>query len=158
MTASRSRRSGFTLIEVLMVVAILVLLAGVAIVGLRGTGDKAKIDLVKPLLSQIAGSLDRYKLDIGQYPTEEQGGLDALRTPPEFEDEKTAEKWAGPYLKKEPIDPWGNPISYQVTEPGTEEARLVPYKLWSFGPNGQDDNGAEDDIRNEAWAQAEEME
>lgn len=157
MRTVRSRRRGFTLIEVLMVVAILVLLAGVAIVAVSGSGEKAKIKLVRPLLSQISGALDRYKMDVGEYPTEEQG-LDALRRPPEFEDEASEQKWGGPYLKSDPVDPWGNEISYQPAEPGSEEAMTVPYRLWSFGPNKQDDNGAEDDIRNKAWAESEEME
>ncbi|MCD6303776.1 MAG: type II secretion system major pseudopilin GspG [Planctomycetes bacterium] len=155
MTISRKRRRGFTLIEVLMVVAILVLLAGVTIVAVSGTGEKTKIKLVRPLLAQVSDALERYKLDIGSYPTEEEGGLKALRVRPEYSDEKLTDKWAGPYLKSDPIDPWGNPISYQLTEPGTDEAQQVPFKLWSFGPNKQDDNGAEDDIRNKAWEEAE---
>ena len=158
MKASRTRRTGFTLIEVLMVVAILVLLAGVAIVAVTGSGEKAKIKLVRPLLAQVGDALERYKLDIGNYPTEEEGNLDALRKRPEYDDEKTADMWAGPYLKSEPIDPWGNKVSFLLTEAGTDEAQLVPYKLWSFGPNKQDDNGAEDDIRNRAWEESEEAE
>ena len=158
MKASSRRRKGFTLIEVLMVVAILVLLAGVAIVAVTGSGEKAKVKLVAPLLSQLSDALERYKLDIGNYPTEQEGGLDALRKKPEFDDEKTGEKWAGPYLKSEPVDPWGSKISYTPTEAGSEEAQMVPYKIWSFGKNKQDDNGADDDIRNKAWEESEKQE
>lgn len=157
MKALGNRRRGFTLIEVLMVVAILVLLAGVVIVAVTGSGEKAKVKLVQPLLAQVSDALDRYKLDIGHYPTEEEAGLEALRKRPDFGgDEKIVEKWAGPYLKAEAVDPWGSKISYTPTPADSPDVLMIPYKLWSFGPNKQDDNGADDDIRNQAWEQAEE--
>jgi len=153
-TSGRSRR-GFTLIEVILVIAIIGVLAGVLIFAVGGTKEKADRDSTAVLVSQVCDALERYKLHIGQYPTEEDGGLDALRKQPQFEDEKTGENWAGPYLKSDPTDPWGNALNYQVTETGTDEAKLVPYKVWSNGPNKQDDNGADDDIRNKAWAESE---
>ena len=68
---------------------------------------------------------------------------------------KLAEKWAGSYLATDPVDAWGNKLGYQLSDPGSEEAKTLPYKLWSFGPNKQDDNGADDDIKNKAWTQSE---
>lgn len=157
MKAKRSRR-GFTLIEVLLVIAIIGVLAGVFIFAIGGTQERANKDAARLLVKQVCGALERYKLHIGHYPTEEEGGLDALRKRPDFNDDTMAEKWAGPYLETEPTDAWNNTLNYTPTEPGSEEARTVPYKVWSSGPNGQDDNGADDDIRNKAWEAAESLE
>jgi general secretion pathway protein G len=156
MKAKRSRR-GFTLVEVLLVIAILGVLAGVFIFAIGGTPEKAKRDAAELLIKQVCGALERYKLHVGHYPTEEEGNLEALRTRPDFDDEAVTEKWAGPYLQTEPTDGWNNTLNYTLTEPGSEEAKTVPYKVWSSGPNGQDDNGADDDIRNKAWQAAESM-
>jgi len=154
MKRQRSRR-GFTLIEVLLVIAILGVLAGVFIFAIGGTQERANKDAAKLLIKQVCNALEKYKLHIGHYPTEEEGGLDGLRKKPDFSEEKMGEKWAGPYLQADPTDAWSNRVSYTLTEPGSEEARTVPYKVWSHGPNGQDDNGADDDIRNKAWEEAE---
>jgi general secretion pathway protein G len=155
MKATRRGRRGFTLIEVILVIAIIVILAGVLIFAIGGTEERAKKDACGLLVRQVCDALDKYKLHVGEYPTEQDGGLQALRTQPEYAEEGKADKWAGPYLKADPVDPWGQQLSYQLTDPGTEEARTVPYKVWSFGPNKQDDNGAEDDIRNRSWEDAE---
>ncbi|MGB2822209.1 MAG: type II secretion system major pseudopilin GspG [Phycisphaerae bacterium] len=157
MKAKRGRR-GFTLIEVLLVIAIIGVLAGVFIFAIGGTQERANKDAARLLVKQVCGALERYKLHIGHYPTEEEGGLDALRKEPDFNDDAMAEKWSGPYLETEPTDAWSNTLNYTPTEPGSEEARTVPYKVWSNGPNGQDDNGADDDIRNKAWEAAESLE
>ena len=156
MKPRRSRR-GFTLIEVLLVIAIIMVLAGVFIFAIGGTQERANKDAATLLIKQVCGALERYKLHIGHYPTEEEGGLKALRTKPDFNDEAMAEKWAGPYLQTEPTDAWNHVLNYTPTEPGSDEALTVPYKVWSNGPNGQDDNGADDDIRNKAWEDAESM-
>lgn len=140
------RRSAFTLIEVLLVLLILGILATVAIVNLSGTRDKAKIDTTKLMLSEIENALDRYNFDIGHYPNEEEGGLNALLTKPSFSDEKLGEKWSGPYLKKEARDPWNNPIKYEKIDTSGGEAGAKQYHLWSLGPSGQD--GAPDNIKN----------
>ena len=155
MKAYAARRRGFTLIEVLLVIAIIGLLAGVFIFAIGGEQEKAKRDTSALLVKLVCGALNRYKLGVGHYPTDEEGGLDALRKKPTFDDENLEDKWAGPYLESEPKDAWNNSLGYEVTEPGTDEAQTVPFKIWSYGPNGQDDNGADDDIRNKAWAEAE---
>ncbi len=156
MKHSKQSRRGFTLLEVLLVVAILGMLAGVAVVTYSGVNKKAKRDTTQRLVDAISQALHVYNDNIGHYPTEQEGGLQALRTKPEFDEEKTGENWAGPYLTRDPVDAWGQALNYQVTEEGTEEAKTVPFKLWSNGPNEQDDNGAEDDIRNAEWAASEE--
>lgn len=156
MTQRKLMRGGFTLVEVLLVVAIIGILATVLIFAVGGTQDKAKRDTTVVLIGQVGEALERYKLDIGHFPMEEEGGLEGLTKKPSFTEEELGEKWGGPYLKVEPVDGWGSKLGYEVSEPGTEEAKTLPYKVWSFGPNKTDDNGADDDIRNKAWEQSEE--
>ena len=101
------KEKGFTLIELLIVMVILGLLA--AMVGPRmfGKVGKSKQKAAKAQISLLETSLDTYRLDVGKYPTTQQG-LQALRVKPD-----DAEKWDGPYLPKDiPLDPWGNPYVY----------------------------------------------
>jgi general secretion pathway protein G len=142
----RKGRRGFTLMEVLLVLAIIGLLASVAIVALVPAGEGARKKTSALLLKSVKTGLSLYNNDIGHYPSEEEGGLDALRIKPNFSDEKIAEKWNGPYLEEEPRDAWSNKLNYQLTPPGTPEYQQTPYKLWSNGPDGMD--GTADDIKN----------
>ena len=99
---------GFTLIELLIVMIILGLLA--ALVGPRmfGKVDKAKQRAAKAQITLFETTLDTYRLDVGAYPTTEEG-LQALRVKPD-----NAKEWDGPYLTKAiPMDPWGNPYVYE---------------------------------------------
>jgi general secretion pathway protein G len=149
----RSRRRAFTLIEVLLVIVILGMLATVAVVTLSGTREGAKIDTTKLTLDKLRGSLERYNSHVGQYPTEEEGGLQALTTLPTFEDEATAEKWRGPYAESEDLtDEWGNEFQYELVEQevGTR-TQLVP-RISSMGPDGLE--GTDDDIK--SWDDEEE--
>lgn len=119
--------AGFTLIELLVVLVILGLLAG--LVGpqvLRYLGG-AKTDTAQLQVEELGAGLDLYHLEVGNYPTTEQG-LEALVAEPPGVD-----GWNGPYLKKPriPLDPWGNP--YQYRSPGEHG----PYDLWSHGQDGQ---------------------
>lgn len=148
-TRERSRR-GFTLIEVLLVLTILGLLATVAIVSFSGQKESAKIKTTTILLHEVGTAINLYDNDIGHYPTEEEGGMNALLTKPTFEDEVMAEQWHGPYLEKEPRDAWGRPLTYELMgTAGTGETGDKPYHLWSNGPDGQ--SGTEDDIKN--WSE-----
>jgi general secretion pathway protein G len=120
---------GFTLLELLVVLAILGLLIGlVAPAALRQLGS-AKDKIAHQSIERLAGVLDIYKLDVGIYPTTEQG-LQALITRP-----SGVTRWSGPYLKGEklPEDPWGRPFVYRSPSqrPGHE------YDLFSLGPTGQ---------------------
>ena len=138
-------RRGFTLIEILLVLAIILMLAGVTIVSIVGTREGARIDTTKAMLTSIETAIETYNMHIGHYPSEEEGNLEALRVKPTYESERVAEMWRGPYLKKEPRDAWNNTFNYEVNVAGTEEARAQPFRLWSNGPDGTD--GTEDDIK-----------
>ena len=148
MTQRTRRRSAFTLVEVLLVIVILGMLATVAIRQLIGTREGARIDTTKLLINNVATQMDLYNMHIGHYPTEEEGGLAAMRTKPQFADEKLADKWRGPYLKENPVDAWGHALNYEVVSPGSDEALTTPFKISSNGPDGQ--AGTDDDIK--SWS------
>jgi general secretion pathway protein G len=143
--------AGFTLIEILLVIVILLLLASALVVFLLPQQEGAEKNTTRLLLNQVSTALDTYRLNIGHYPTEQDGGLNALMTKPNFENQRLAEKWQGPYLKPGTRleDPWGNPIRYEVvdttmaTTDGSKSG--PPYKLYSVGPDGQPDT--DDDIK-----------
>ena len=115
---NRNVKGGFTLLEVLLVLMILGVLVTVAVMTLGGQGEKAKIQAAEIQLGKLESSLERYNLNIGHYPTEEEGGLKALVTKPQFEEEGMEDKWAGPYAKNKDLkDPWGQELSYEVLDP-----------------------------------------
>ncbi len=119
--------AGFTLLEILVVVAILGLLIGlVAPAVLRQLGG-ARVSIAKQSIERIGSVLDLYKLDVGSYPTSEQG-LDALAHKPSGD-----EAWNGPYLKADtvPVDPWNHPYIYR----NPSERTGHDYDLCSQGPN-----------------------
>ncbi len=125
--------AGLTLLELLVVVTILTLLTvAVGTVALNYLSG-AKADAARLQLTQIESGLDLYRLDMGRYPTEQEG-LAALVEAP-----AGAEAWNGPYLRKAEAltDPWGAPFHYAV--PGREG----PFELYSLGADGAE--GGEDD-------------
>jgi general secretion pathway protein G len=116
---------GFTLIELLVVMIIIGLLA--ALVGPRfiRQEEKAKVKAAKAQIELLSTALDTFRLDVGRYPTSQEG-LEALRTQP-----GGLERWDGPYLKKEvPTDPWGKPYVYK--SPGDHG----PFDILSYGADG----------------------
>lgn len=141
------KRSAFTLVEVLLVLVILGLLATVAVVAILPQKEGARLDSCRLKMDSIETALELYNNNIGHYPNDEEGGLTALLTKPNFSDEKLGEKWRGPYVKEELRDPWSNPFHYEKAE--SSETAGKPYKLWSNGPDGQD--GTQDDLRN--WSE-----
>ncbi|UCG33270.1 MAG: type II secretion system major pseudopilin GspG [Phycisphaerales bacterium] len=141
----RRKRVGFTLIEVLLVIAILGVLAAFVVPSFMGAGEQAKIDAAQIQVSRsgpIASSLDMYRLAVGDYPSTEDG-LRALWERPDSLDEDV--KWNGPYIAdvKSLIDPWGK-NEYQYRYPG--EFNTNGYDLWAMGPDKED--GTDDDVVN----------
>lgn len=124
---SEGGEQGFTLIELLVVIAILGLLISlVAPAVLRQLGG-AKISIAHQSIERMGSILDTYKLDVGNYPSTEDG-MQALVTRP-----SDAEAWNGPYVKGDtvPLDPWNHPYSYH--NPSSREGH--DYDLCSNGPN-----------------------
>lgn len=140
--ASFSRRKGgFTLIEMLLVIAIIGLLAGVTIMNLDKIFGGSSEDIARLWVNEtIKTPLTAYRVHVGRYPSSEEG-LDALIHKPE----KAGNRWKGPYVEKLPADPWGRP--YQYRYPGIKNKES--YDVWSMGPSGRD--GADDNIGN--WEQ-----
>lgn len=133
----RSRRQGFTLVEMLLVLVILAVLAAIVIPKLSGRTQQAKETAAKSDISGYSLALDAYEVDTGAYPS----SLDALVNQP-----NNVQNWRGPYLKKIAPDPWGN--DYIYTYPAKNSAS--GYDLMSVGPDGR--AGGDDDITN--WSDA----
>ena len=123
---SRGRSRGFTLLELLVVMVIIGLLAGYVGPRFFAQIGKSEIKVAHAQIDAFGKALDQYRLDVGHYPSTEQG-LQALMAAPAGET-----RWAGPYLKKAvPADPWGKP--YQYRQPGEHGE----YDILSFGADGQ---------------------
>ena len=128
-----SDRQGFTLVELLVVMAIIALLAALVAPKIFPKLGKGKTSAAQAQIELLGQALDQYRLDTGQYPTTEQG-LQALITNP------GDDKWQGSYLKKNliPLDPWGKPYNYVC--PGTHG----DYDLFSYGRDGTPGGEGED--------------
>jgi general secretion pathway protein G len=146
-----ARLAGFTLIEILLVIVIILMLAGALVVFVLPQQEGAEKNTTKLLLNNVGTALDHFRLNVGHYPTEDEGGLDALLVKPTFENERLAEKWQGPYLKPGTRleDPWGNKLRYEPVDRtlalDDTAQKGPPYKLYSVGPDGQPET--EDDIK-----------
>lgn len=129
----RDRQAGVTLLEVLVVLAIIVLIASLATPRLMASFGRAKTQAAQVQLTNISAALQLYYLDTGQYPGTSEG-LGALVSPPSGSD-----GWSGPYLEDAMLnDPWGRPWIY--AQPGTERE----FDLMSLGRDGQPGGSNED--------------
>lgn len=146
--------AGFTLIEILLVIVVILMLAAAMVVFVLPQQKGAEKNTTKLMLAQVATALDTYRLNLGHYPTEQEGGLDALSKKPTFENERMGEKWQGPYIKPGTSldDPWGFKLRYELIAAGGDgdDKSALPYKLFSVGPDGQPDT--DDDIKHGAEA------
>jgi general secretion pathway protein G len=125
-------KKGFTLVELLVVMVIIGLLAALVAPRLFPKLGKGKQAAAKAQIELLGQALDQYRLDVGSYPSTQEG-LQALMTNP------GVEKWDGPYLKKNlPMDPWGHP--YVFESPGTHGE----YDLYSYGRDGKSGGEGED--------------
>ena len=122
----KAGQSGFTLIEVMVVVAILGILATIVMTNVIGKDEQARVATTTSSLASVANALELYKLDNHKYPTTDEG-LEALVTKPASA--KTFPE--GGYLRKMPEDPWSHPFQYVV--PGSNNK---PFDLYSWGADG----------------------
>ena len=131
--------SGFTLLELLVVMVIIGLLAGFVAPRYFAQVGKSQVKVARAQIDALDKALDQFRLDVGRYPTSEEG-LQALVAQPSGE-----AKWSGPYLKKGvPVDPWGRAYLYQL--PGTHGG---DFDLLSYGRDGrQGGNGEDADVTN----------
>jgi general secretion pathway protein G len=134
-------RSGFTLLEILVVVGIIALLAALVVPSFINVEDNQKRKLAESLVSgngPIATPIKIFRSNMDRYPND----LSELTQPPD--DEEDARKWQGPYIEdaRSLKDPWGREIKYAFPAQAGQQS----YDLWSTGPNGID--GDEDDVRN----------
>jgi general secretion pathway protein G len=139
---NNARSSGFTLIEMLLAIGLVMLLLGLAVTNadkIFGSGQEAAAKIF--VRDSLKRALTRYRIDMGDYPSTSEG-LNALLTAPA----NRTDRWRGPYVEvtggKLPLDPWGEPYRYRY--PGTKNKG--GYDLYSTGPDKVD--GTEDDIGN----------
>lgn len=129
-------RSGFTLIELMLVVIIIGALSAMVLPRLVGRSEQARVSATRAdIKANIATALKLYELDNGTFPTSEEGLAALMSAPP------SAANWNGPYLESKPVDSWGK--EYQYKSPGTN--RPQDYDLYSLGKDGKEGN---DDIVN----------
>jgi general secretion pathway protein G len=137
---ARSRNSGFSLIEILIVIALIAILVTVTIGGLDRIfgGQQEKVaDIFVSQATKVG--FQAYKLDVGNYPSTEEGIKALIRAPAGKE-----ARWKGPYIEELPDDPWGNAYRYRF--PGSKNINGARgYDIWSLGPDGVE---SADDIGN----------
>jgi general secretion pathway protein G len=132
--ARKARRPGFTLMEVLLVLAILVILGSLTVFFLRGTLSDAHVNATKAQISLLKTPINQFYMKYNRYPS----SLDELYQPPDTGDGTIAQPFIEAPVKP---DPWGNPMQYQPPASSMEN-----YRLWSNGPDMQEGTG--DDIGN----------
>jgi general secretion pathway protein G len=131
---TRVHEAGFTLVELLVVMVILVLLASLVAPRVIGYLGSSRTKSAKVQIESLSTSLELFKLDTGRYPNDREG-LDALVQRP-----NDAKNWSGPYLKKDkvPLDPWGKPYHYRF--PG----QRGPFDIYSLGADNREGGEGED--------------
>ena len=135
-------RRGFTILELLIVIGIILAIGGIVTVNLMGMSDKADTSITKVKIQNFERALNNFKIDMKRFPTEEEG-LTVLWDGEILEDETTMAKWQGPYLEEPaPKDTWGFEWIYRAPS----ETEGVAFDIVSVGPDGEE--GTDDDLTN----------
>ena len=133
----KAGEAGFTLLEMLVVLVIMGLLAGLVGPQLLSRVDTSKVSAASTQARMLKTSLETMRLDIGRFPNKEEG-LELLNDPPK--DERLARRWHGPYLSEAvPLDPWGNPYVYAPES----DSYLVLYSMGADGKAGGEGTDAD---------------
>ncbi len=146
-----NRRLGFTLVELLVVLAIMGILISLVTAGGQAARKRGSVTKARTVVAALETAIAMYEGDMAQYP---ETGNDKLIAA--LQDDPNNVKWSGPYMefKQEDVkegqlmDPWGRPYVYVSVNGGAPEHRKRSFDLYSFGPNGTDDSGTGDDIVN----------
>ncbi|HOY22492.1 MAG TPA: type II secretion system major pseudopilin GspG [Cellvibrio sp.] len=129
-TRAPAFQRGFTLLEMIVVLVIIGLIAGLVGPNLFRQADKAKIQTAETQVKMIRGSIHTLRLDIGRLPTQEEGLKILMQKP---SDERVAQFWNGPYIDGGvPLDPWKREYVYSATA-----SEFEPFSLYSMGADGQ---------------------
>lgn len=135
---SQKTQAGFTLLEMIVVLVIIGLIAGLVGPNLFRQADRAKVQTAETQVKMIRGALHTLRLDIGRLPTQEEGLKILMQKPA---DERVAQFWEGPYIDGGvPLDPWNREYVYQAVA-----SEFEPFSLYSLGADGQE--GGEGDAR-----------
>lgn len=143
---------GFTLTELLVVIAVIAMLMGLITTGGTVAQRRAREYQARTMIASLEAALSMYHVDYGSYPDSDNRILvDALA---DYSAHGTDAQWHGPYMNfkaedlsaavtndGEVLDPWRNPYRYHF-----DATEVPPYKIWSAGPDGADDSGGDDDI------------
>ena len=137
-SVSSGARAGYTLTEMLVVIAIISLIAAVLTPGLINQMSRARAKTAQLQLETLASSVESFRSDVGRYPSEEEGVGALLKEP------AGVEGWVGPYLRdrKAVDDPWGHPVIYHLTDEGSH------FYVASLGSDGKPGGtGVDKDLR-----------
>ena len=139
----RLRRGGFSLLELLIVLAIIGLIAAMVVPNLIGRQQKANIDITRMAIKSLEDALNLYAADhFGEYP---QGNQDVAVSELLLPKDRSG-KPMSPYIPEQPTDAWGQALFYQF--PNDKAPNAVKPAIWSAGPDRKNDNGSNDDINN----------
>ena len=146
-----NKRPGFTLVELLVVIAILTILISLVTAGAQTARRRGAVAKAKATVSSMETAISMYQGDVGAYPPT--GNAELVQA---LSDDANDPNWAGPYMEfkqdelveNKIVDPWGKPYVYVSVNAGSPKHRPRSYDLYSVGPNGNDEDGAGDDIIN----------
>ncbi|MDZ4828804.1 MAG: type II secretion system major pseudopilin GspG [Phycisphaerae bacterium] len=136
------RRRGFTILELLIVIGILIAIMGIVLYNVMGASEKADKKITVAQIKGFEGALDMFKADLKRWPSEEEG-LAVLWNKDALANDDDKAKWGGPYMKEpKPKDGWGHPWVFRIPS----QTSGLAFDIVSSGPDGLE--GTEDDISN----------